>query len=636
MTEWLETDGRGGFAMGTANGIRTRRYHAVLLAATRPPEGRMVLVADVEVFVRTPAGRFALSSHRYQGDVVYPDGAQHISGFAHWPWPRWEWTLPDATRIAYEIVVEYSLGADRPPRVALRWSRLAGTVNSLHVQPLVAGRDYHATHHENPAFRFEPELAGECVTWRPYADVPAIHCAANGLYQHAPDWYRAFYLSDEAERGLDALEDLACPGEFTFDLSIGHASMVLSTAVLDGDATAMADQVFTGEARRRAELASAHPHAHVADAYIVARVAADIATGEPASPAGRTIIAGYPWFADWGRDTFISLRGLCLATGRRDDARAILCQWGGAVSGGMLPNRFDERDATPEYNSVDAALWFVIAADAYLAGDIGDVTPADRQLLVRAIAAIVAGYQAGTRHGIRVTDDGLLACGEPGIQLTWMDAKVGGTCITARIGKPVEIQALWINALIIAGRTAEADRARSAFGRFWDPQRRQLHDVIDADHIPGAFDPTCRPNQIFAIGGVPHPILAGDRARAVLDTVEHALWTPVGLRSLDPADPRYHARYLGGPDERDRSYHNGPVWPWLAGPFIEAWVRVRGSTAEARREARTRFLVPLLARSIGTGHLPEICDGDAPHRAVGCPFQAWSVAEAIRIDQLLG
>ena len=621
--EWLETDGLGGFAMGTSDGIRTRRYHALLLAATHPPDGRVLLVADLEVFVETAAGRYALSSHRYQGGVIYPDGARRLTAFAHWPWPRWEWTVPDGARVAAELV---ALRVGPTPRVALRWTLLAGAVTSLHVQPLLAGRDYHATHHENAAFRFEPVLTGDCVTWQPYADIPAIHCAANGLYQHAPDWYRAFYLTDEADRGLDALEDLASPGTFSFDLSTGSATLVLSTELITGDAAAIADELFASEARRRATLPAGH--ARGADAYLVTR------SGPPGEPAGRTIIAGYPWFADWGRDTFISLRGLCLATGRRDDARAILVQWAAAVDGGMLPNRFDERTTAPEYNSVDAALWFVIAADAYLAGD---VPPADRQLLHRAIAAIIAGYQAGTRHGIRADDDGLLACGEPGVQLTWMDAKVGDTCITPRIGKPVEIQCLWINALLIAGRTAEADRARAAFSRFWNPRARQLHDVIDEDHVRGAIDPTCRPNQIFAVGGVPHPVIEGARARAVVDTVERALWTPAGPRSLDPGDARYHPYYLGGPAERDRSYHNGPVWPWLAGAFIEAWVRVRGSTAAARGEARRRFLAPLLARTelAGLDHLPEICDGDAPHRAVGCPFQAWSLAEALRIDQLL-
>ena len=636
-TEWLEPDGRGGFAMGTVDGIRTRRYHALLLAATEPPGGRMVLVADLEVFVQTPAGRFALSSHRYQGGVVYPDGAQRLAAFHHLPWPRWEWVLPDGARVACELVVAHAGPADPAsgsrtdlaPRVVLRWTRLAGSVTSLHVQPLLAGRDYHATHHENPTFRFLPELYGDAVAWHPYTGVPAVHCAANGLYHHAPDWYRAFYYSDEDARGLDCVEDLANPGVFAFDLASGSAVMILSTAALLDEPVAAAARIFAAEARRRAGFASALDRA--ADAYIVERIAA---TGHP---AGKTIIAGYPWFADWGRDTFISLRGLCLATGRRDDARAILRQWAGAVSRGMLPNRFDERGAAPEYNSVDAALWFVIAADAYL-GDGGDATAADRDALRAAIAAIVDGYRAGTRHAIRADHDGLLACGAPGVQLTWMDAKVGDDCITGRAGKPVEVQALWINALVIAGRTADAERARAAFARFWDPHRRQLHDVLDAGHVAGAVDATCRPNQILAIGGVPYPVLDGECARAVVDTVEHALWTPAGLRSLDPADPRYHPRYCGGPADRDRGYHNGAVWPWLAGPFIEAWLRVRGSTAEARREARTRFLAPLLAHTdlAGLDHLSEIFDGDPPHRAVGCPFQAWSLAEAIRIDRLLG
>jgi predicted glycogen debranching enzyme len=304
----------------------------------------------------------------------------------------------------------------------------------------------------------------------------------------------------------------------------------------------------------------------------------------------------------------------------------------------MLPNRFDERDAGPEYNSVDAALWFVIAADAYLGG--GDVAADDHDILGAAITAIVDGYRAGSYHRVAVADDGLLACGEPGTQLTWMDARVDGECITPRIGKPVEIQALWFNALTIAGRTADADRARDAFRRFWDPQRRQLHDVIDADHVLGAVDPSCRPNQIFALGGVPYPILdpKTEQALAILETVERRLWTPAGLRSLSAGDPRYHPHYTGGPGERDRGYHNGAVWPWLAGGFIEAWLRAHGDSPANRRAARERFLAPLLARTAiaGLDHLAEIADGDPPHRAAGCPFQAWSLAEAIRIDQLLG
>jgi len=616
MTEWLETDGLGGFAMGCADGIRTRRYHALLLAATAPPEGRMVLVADLEVFVETATGRYGLSSHRYQGEAIYPDGATRITRFEHAPWPRWEFTLPDNTRIACELVV--SAGA---PRTALRWTRLAGTVRALHVQPLLAPRDYHSTHHENGSFRFEPELRGELVTWHPYDGVPPISVLANAVYQHSPDWYRNFALRDEAERGLDDKEDCASPGVFTFDLGAGPAAMVLGTGNLEGNASDVVDRMFTSEMQRRSRLGP--PLARAADAYLVAR------------GTGKTIVAGYPWFADWGRDTFISLRGLCLATNRRDDARKILLQWAGVVSQGMLPNRFDERDATPEYNSVDAALWFVIAADAFLAGD---VAKADGDRIEAAIAAIVEGYRAGTRHNIHADTDGLIAAGVNGLQLTWMDAKIGDDVITPRIGKPVEIQALWINALAIAGHKDEAARVTRTFvERFWDAERGQLHDVVDCDHVPGTFDATCRPNQIFAIGGLPHAVLDGARARSVVDVFEQQLWTPAGPRSLAPGDPRYVGRYAGGPRDRDRSYHNGPVWPWLAGAFIEAWVRVRGNTVEAKREARSRFVEPMLERLeiAGLGHISEICDGDPPHRPVGCPFQAWSVAELLRVGTLL-
>jgi glycogen debranching enzyme len=572
MTEWLAADGLGGFAMGTADGIRTRRYHAILLAATRPPDARMVLVADLEVFAETAAGRFALSSHRYRGDVVYPDGASRIVSFTHEPWPRWEWRLPDGTRIACELSV-----VPGAPCTHLRWT---GGPAKLWVRPLLAARDYHATHHENGAFRFEAQVTGDVVRWQPYGG-PTIACRVTGRgahYEHAPDWYRNFWLSVEARRGLDCEEDLASPGIFTFELP-GALAFGLD-AVVDG----------------------AFVNTEPADAYLVRR------------GAGHTIIAGYPWFADWGRDTFISLRGLCLARGKRDLARAILHEWAGAIDRGMLPNRFGEHDAAPEFNSVDAALWFVIAAHAY---------GLDTELRA-AVRAIVDGYARGTRHGIHGEADGLLACGEPGTQLTWMDAKVGDQVITPRVGKPVEIQALWLNARAIAGD--DIGRARAAFEqRFWNGS--YLHDVIDVDHVAGTADPTLRPNQIFAVGGLPLALIDGERARAVVDTCFRELWTPAGPRSLAPSDPRYRGRYLGGPVDRDRSYHNGPVWPWLAGAFVEAWLRVYGDAAAARRQ----FIEPLLARR-QCGHLPEICDGDAPHHPCGCPMQAWSLAELIRID----
>jgi predicted glycogen debranching enzyme len=599
--EWLEPDGLGGFAMGTVDGIRTRRYHALLCCATRPPDGRVVLVADLEVY----ANGVALSSHRYRGDVIHPDGHARVARFMHRPYPRWEYALPDGTKIACELVV-----AQGARRVALRWQRIAGNGPlQLSVRPLLAGRDFHSTHHENGAFRFDADVRGERVTWRPYDGVPAIHALANARYEHAPDWYRAFVLAAERERGLDCEEDLATPGAFTFDLAERAAALVLSADdERDSGALALVDSVLAGERARRA----AYPSelARAADAYVVAR------------GAGKTIVAGYPWFGDWGRDTFISLRGLCLATGKREIARQIVEEWAGAVSEGMLPNRYDERD----FNSVDAALWYVVAASE----TIGEEAKAEAKAKAKvrsAIEQIVDGYAKGTRFGIRMDADGLLACGVPGVQLTWMDAKVGDDVITPRIGKPVEIQALWVNALAIAGRRDLAARARQSFvAKFWDPERRQLHDVVDP------IDRTCRPNQLFAVGGLPHALVDGEIARAVVDTCERALWTPAGPRSLAPSEAGYNGRYAGGPVDRDRIYHMGPVWPWLAGAFVEAWLRVYGDRAEARR----RFVEPLLGRLdiAGLGHLSEICEGDLPHRPVGCPFQAWSVGELLRIDAL--
>jgi len=601
--EWLEPDGLGGFAMGVADGIRTRRYHALLLAALQPPDRRMVLVADVEVYAVTAAGRFALSSHRYRGNIVHPDGVHHLRDFAGSPWPRWTYVLPDRTQITCELVVEPGV-----PRVALRWTRHAGAGPiALEVRPLLAVRDYHALRREGP-IDLTPELAGNHVTWRP--DGIAIHAHANATYAHAPDWYRGFDYTSERARGLDHEEDLAMPGVFTFDLA-RPAWLGFSTSPWPEPPA----ELFEREARRRKPIAL---HDRAADAYLVVR-------GE-----GRTIIAGYPWFCDWGRDTFISLRGLCLVRDRRDIAREILLAWAPLVSGGMLPNRFHEHSSAPEFNSVDAALWYVIAAGAYR--EHGPVAAADERVLAAAIDQIVTGYAAGTRHRIAADGDGLLACGEPGLQLTWMDAKVGDDVVTPRIGKPVEIQALWLNALAIAGRTDLLARGRASFGeRFWDAERNQLYDVVDCDHVPGKLDPSCRPNQLFAVGGLPLQLLDGDRARAVVDTCERCLWTPVGPRSLATFDPRYRGRYVGDPAQRDHAYHNGPVWPWLAGAFVEAWLRVRGNGAAAKREARDRFVVPLRAHAVG-GHLAEIYEGDIPHHAVGAPMQAWSVAELIRLE----
>jgi len=388
------------------------------------------------------------------------------------------------------------------------------------------------------------------------------------------------------------------------------------------------------------------------------------------SPA-KTIIAGYPWFTDWGRDTFIALRGLCLATGRLDDARDILLAWASAVSQGMLPNRFPDRGEQPEYNAVDASLWYITAVHEYLDASksvisssvnseatptADDERPTDllktdslitdslvASRLLAAVEAILDGYSRGTRFGIRLDSDGLLAAGTPGVQLTWMDAKVGDWVVTPRIGKPVEIQALWLNALKIVSRWSRRWEAAFEHGlasfrdRFWNAAGGCLYDVVDCNHQRGVVDATFRPNQILAVGGLPFSLLDEEQALCVVAAVEARLWVPLGLRSLAPGEPGYTRRYEGGVRERDGAYHQGTVWPWLIGPFVEAWVRVRGGTNQARREARGKFLAPLLAHleEAGLGHVSEIADAEAPHTPRGCPWQAWSVGEALRLDQVV-
>ncbi|HKG94741.1 MAG TPA: amylo-alpha-1,6-glucosidase [Gemmatimonadaceae bacterium] len=662
--EWLETDGLGGFASGRADGVRTRRYHALLLAATTPPTGRVVLVNGVDASVREGGGDrapVALTSQRYAPDVTSPGGASRVASFTREPWPTWTYRLPSGREVIHELVVSH--GA---PLVALSW-RLAESTSddgpvTLTVRPFLSGRDAHATHHENGAFDFEARVSGPRVTWRPYAPLPAVVALASGGYRHDPQWYRNFQYDDERDRGLDFTEDLASPGEFTFDLT-GGARAVLAFGVgghafsaamrkLNGAPAACWEAVASTERARRAAFPTSLHRA--ADAYVVKR-------GE-----GKTVVAGYPWFSDWGRDTFVALRGLCIAGGRTEDARGVLLEWSRHVSEGMLPNYFPEGAAdaasapNAEYNAVDASLWYVVAVHELLRARA--VSPAARKALLGAVEAIVAGYAAGTRFGIRAdAESGLLAVGAPGAQLTWMDAKIGDWVVTPRGGKPVEVQALWINALRIAAehgvagaaRWAEmAERAQASFAeRFWNEAGGCLYDVVDtfappgagADHVPGGVDASFRPNQIFAVGGLPYALLdpstgsgqARERARRVVDAVEARLWTPAGPRSLAPGEPGYAPHYGGDMRARDAAYHRGTVWPWLAGAFIEAWVRVRGGTPEAKQAARERFLVPLLEHYAGAapGHIAELADAEPPHAPGGCPFQAWSVGEALRVTE---
>jgi predicted glycogen debranching enzyme len=628
-SEWLEADGLGGFASGTISGIRTRRYHAILLAATSPPAGRMVLVNGFDAEVETAAGRFALTTQRYSPDVTSPNGVTHLERFELAPWPRWIYAVPGG-KIVHELFVPREAAA-----VVLiwQWEGAKSAPLNLRVRPFFSGRDFHALHHANPEFRFTPENTPDGQRWHFYDGVPAVTARSNGAYHHEPCWYGNFLYEEELARGLDALEDLAAPGRYEFDLIAGPAVLIFSAEGLGhplpawNSAVDLSDNLAQEEETRRGSFST--PRLRAADAYLVRR------------GSGKTIIAGYPWFGDWGRDTFIAMRGLCLATGRLADARDILTAWAGTVSQGMLPNRFPDQGDVLEYNSVDASLWYVIVVHEFLDAVRDDpALDAEKDSLLAAVEAILSGYLHGTRYGIRGDADGLLACGVPGLQLTWMDAKVGDWVVTPRIGKPVEVQALWLNALGLTSRRNPAWRALFEQGcasfqsRFWNEARGCLYDVVDVDHQPGRVDDRLRPNQLFAVGGLPLAIIEGERAGRVVQVAQDHLWTSMGPRSVAPGERDYSAHYIGGVSERDGAYHQGTVWPWLAGPFVEAWVRVHGGTNEAKAKARELFLTPQLTRLDlpGLDHVPEIADAESPHTARGCPFQAWSLGEVLRLE----
>ncbi len=631
--EWLEPDGLGGFAMGTLEGVRTRRYHGLLVSALAPPSDRRVLVSGVEAWIETSLGTVALTSQRYGspvGEVTHPDGASRVVLRTTTPWPTWTFALPDGTRIEHEVFVPHGRAA-----VMLRWRVVNGAGGRLFVRPLIAAREFHGLSRETASIDARPVVERGRVAWRPSAGMPEIVSVADARYEHDASWYRRFRYAAERERGLDAEEDLWSPGTFSAPLdesvpvALGFTTRALEPALAHDPRSAIGiwNELSARERARRTALGS--PLARAADAYVVRR-------GE-----GKTIIAGYPWFGDWGRDTFIAMRGLCLGTGRLDDAGAILGAWAAHVDGGMLPNRFPDHGEAPELNSVDAALWYLVAAREYLAHR---PDAPERAVIEAAMLAIVRGHLAGTRFGIRVDpEDGLLAAGERGQQLTWMDARADGREVTPRIGKPVEVNALWLNALdavkrldgSLEGRLAQAlasFRARFAL------DDGTLADVVDVDHERGRIDRAMRPNQIFAVGGLPFAAIEGPGARTIVDAVERALVTPMGLRTLAPAERGYAPRYEGGPRERDAAYHQGTVWPWLMGPFVDAWLSVRGDASEARAEARRRFFDPLHAQTatLGVGHLAEIADAEPPHAPKGCPFQAWSVGELIRMARRVG
>ena len=646
--EWLETDGLGGFASGTVAQIAVRGYHALLVAAKSPPVHRMALVNSLDAWLEIGSAKpeiIHLTRHcftspdAFNGVVCPPKGAR-VEVFAADPWPRWTLRASETVTVENEIFLTH--GA---PNCVVSF-RVRGVPPStpvkLCVRPLLSGRDVHEMHHENHAFDFTAVQARHSVVFHPYGEaVPAIAMTADATYVHSPTWYRNFLYREDQARFQNCVEDLASPGIFTFDCAKGEALLVLSAITSSHhapaeDVHAFVDQARIAETRRRKSFRT--PLDRAANQYIVRR-------GE-----GSSIIAGYPWFTDWGRDTFISIRGLCLATGRLAQAESILSAWAATIDRGMIPNRFVDHGDPPEFHAIDASLWFVIAAGEFLElATLHKHTITDQKQLETAMLAIVTAYRDGTRFNIAIDQrDSLIRGGAPGFALTWMDARIGTWCVTPRIGKPIEIQALWIRALHFVSRFAPQwsklqDAARKSVAQnYFDTALSSVHDCIDVNFESGHIDSALRANQIFALGGMGPSLFSREQTAAALTTIEQKLLTPMGLRTLAPGEKNYQERYEGNREARDFAYHQGTVWPWLLGPFVEAWVNHRGNTSAAKMEARKRFLEPLLAASktpgaggISIGHIAEIADGAAPHFGRGCPMQAWSLAEALRLDAMV-
>lgn len=628
--EWLVTNGLGGYASGTVAGAATRRYHGLLVAALEPPLGRTVLVAGLDVYADYQGESHGLSAQEYVGGTVHPDGCRHAESFLlNGGMPVWTFALGDA-RVTQSVWM--AQGANTT-YVRFRLESGSGPVR-LRLSPLCTWRDYHSLLRGG----WQPGTAavtdGLRIDAFPGARPYRVLCAGAACEPRG-DWFWIFHHRLEAERGLDSTEDLFRPCEFVVDLPVGGEVTLVCTA--EDDTVEAPAAALAADQRRRADLLLpvlqepgwVRQLVLAADQFVVGR--AD-AAGHP----GATVIAGYHWFGDWGRDTMIALPGLTLPSGRAEIAARVLRSFAAHVSEGMLPNRFPDSGGEPEYNTVDATLWYFHAIDAC-------ARAADDDELVRELwpllIEIVDWQLRGTRFRIGVDPaDGLLRAGESGSQLTWMDARVGNRAVTPRVGKPVEVNALWHHALVVMARFGRtlgdqafarrydslAARVRESFSRrYWHPGGGYLHDVIDG---PGGDDPTLRPNQILAVS-LPSPLLPERQAAAVVAACQRELLTPMGLRTLSPRDPAYAARYTGGPFERDAAYHQGTVWPWLLGPFAIAHHRVHGRAAEAR--ALLAGIGSHLAEA-GIGSISEIFDGDAPHRPRGCIAQAWSVAEVLR------
>ena len=635
--EWLVTNGLGGFASGTVAGVATRRYHGLLVAALHPPVGRRFLVASLDATARYRDRTYELFTNRWADGTTGPAGYRYVERFElEATVPLWRYALADALlekRIWMEPGVNCSY-------VRYRLARASAAV-TLEVVAFVNDRDFHAVTSAG-AWRMQVDgiASGIRVTAFEGA-VPFVVCADRGSAHAEHEWYRNHLYAEEERRGLDACDDRLRAATFTVVLSPDEE--VTFALALDPAPADMGGALI----RRRDHEHGILERWRTAFPEVAARAPAwtrqlvlaadqfDVARPSAGDGASRSIVAGYPWFGDWGRDTMIALPGILIATGNATSARRVLETFARFVADGLIPNYFPDAGSEPEYNSVDAALWFVEAVRLTLEAT-GDLTFLRR--VFPAVGAIVAAYRHGTRFAIHEDPaDGLVAAGEAGVALTWMDARVAERAITPRIGKPVEVNALWLRAqmslaefarsldepVIARDAAAGAERTRAGFARFWNAERSYLYDVLDG---PDGNDATLRPNQLFAVS-LPISALSSAQQRSVVESCTFELLTTLGLRSLNPRDARYRGHYGGTAAERDAAYHEGTVWGWLTGVLATATWRAYGD-----REQALEYL-EALGREIdayGLGTLPEIADGDPPHAPRGAIAQAWTVGEVLR------
>jgi len=637
--EWLATNGIGGYAFGTMAGHQTRCYHGLLVAALQPPLGRTLLVAKLDETARYGSEEFALFTNRWADGTVAPEGYRNIERFhLEGTTPVWAFALAGAL---LEKRIFMQAGANTT-YVLYRLVRANSPVE-LSIKVLADYGDEHCVTlgRTQPMEVTQVERGLQVVAFDGATPFYVLSDSATAL--PANEWYRNFDLAAERARGLPDRTDHFFAGEFRATIAPGGSlTIVASTAAtpsLIGEAAfakrqsetgALLDRFFVAiSGTAQAPLPAVQQLVLAADQFIAARPLDGAADA-------KTILAGYPWFSDWGRDTMIALPGLCLATGRALLASNILRTFARFVSEGMLPNQFPRAGVAPVYNTVDATLWYFEAVRQYFeaTSDVGLLHE-----LFPVLGGIVDAHVRGTRYHIHVDPvDGLLYAGEPGVQLTWMDAKVGDRVVTPRIGKPVEVNALWLNAAAAMARFARdlgrdaaeyeglAERARSGFAKFWNSEKQFCFDVIDAPDRPGGKDASLRPNQIFGVS-LPETALTAEQQRAVVEVCARELLTPFGLRSLGRNETGYRGHYAGNPEERDDAYHQGTAWGWLLGPFALAHLRAYRNAGEAMS-----FLEPMFGqiKAAGLGTAGEIFDGDPPFKPNGCIAQAWTVGETLR------